>query len=53
MENYLRDRSQYADDTKIYREIRDKHDQEILQKDLDSLSLMDLMTFEIPSKKVL
>ena len=27
----------YADDTKIYREIRDKHDQEILQKDLDSL----------------
>ena len=26
-----------ADDTKIYREIRDKHDQEILQKDLDSL----------------
>ena len=27
----------YADDTKIYREIRDKHDQEILQKDLDCL----------------
>ena len=27
----------YADDTKIYWEIRDKHDQEILQKDLDSL----------------
>ena len=27
----------YADDTKIYRKIRDKHDQEILQKDLDSL----------------
>ena len=27
----------YADDTKIYREIREKHDQEILQKDLDSL----------------
>ena len=27
----------YADDTKIYREIREKNDQEILQKDLDSL----------------
>ena len=27
----------YADDTQIYREIREKHDQEILQKDLDSL----------------
>ena len=27
----------YADDTKIYREIRHKHDQEILQKDLDNL----------------
>ena len=27
----------YADDTKIYREIREKHDQEILQKDLNSL----------------
>ena len=27
----------YADDTKIYREIREKHDQEILQKDFDSL----------------
>ena len=26
-----------ADDTKIYREIRDKHDQEILRKGLDSL----------------
>ena len=27
----------YADDTQIYREIREKHDQEILQKDLHSL----------------
>ena len=27
----------YADDTKIYREIRKKNDQESLQKDLDSL----------------
>ena len=27
----------YADDTKIYREIREKNDQDILQKDLDSL----------------
>ena len=27
----------YADDTKIYRVIREKHDQEILQKDFDSL----------------
>ena len=26
-----------ADDTKIYREIGKKHDQQILQKDLDSL----------------
>ena len=32
----------YADDTKIYREIRDKHDHEILQKDLDSLTLESL-----------
>ena len=31
----------YADDTKIYREIRGKNDQEILQKDLDSLTLYD------------
>ena len=29
----------YADDTKIYREIREKNDQEILQKDLDSLKV--------------
>ena len=27
----------YVDDTKIRREIGEKHDQEILQKDLDSL----------------
>ena len=27
----------YADDTLIYWEIREKHDQEIPQKDLDSL----------------
>ena len=45
----------YADDTKLYREIREKHDQEVLQKDLDSLikNLVRSMGFEIPSKKVL
>ena len=30
----------YADDTKIYREIREKHDQEIPQKDLDNLYII-------------
>ena len=29
----------YADDTKIYQEIKEKHDQEILQKVLDSLKV--------------
>ena len=44
----------YADDTKIYQEIREKHDQEILQRDLDSLKAWsDQWLFEIPSKKVL
>ena len=38
-------------DTKIYREIREKPDQEILQKDLDSLNAWsDDIAFEIPFK---
>ena len=44
----------YADDTKIYREIRDKHDQEILQKDLDSLKAWsDQWLLKFHPKKVL
>ena len=44
----------HADDAKIYLEIREKQDQEILQKDLDSLKTWsDQWLLKFQPKKVL
>ena len=48
--------SLYADDTKLYREIKYDHDQEALQKDIDVLndwSLKNLMKFHPDKSKIL